>query len=464
MAIKELIYLGTSPDSGTGDSARKGGVKINNLFADIYANLGDNPVGNDPNAPFYGYRRPIREFEQVVGEIHSAGRFVPVSFTNEDDSENAMAAVNFNLEADGWGVEIDGGQRQFVETDTSAAAPNIYRNRRWYFLSRGERVALDLSRIPDGEKVHIVLPLAVAGDQVHIRDTLGTWGNKDINVWTTPYEFRDADQVTEFYDSHRITESEFDSDCVSITQPDGEKFACPYKGQLETVPGVGIPAVPYDHEDSDIESSHIKFASLLNGDVIFTHRGPSRGWVYAQSSVTNVETQIRAVQDNFDVSDWGQIETNIEDSATGIEVEENYYVLPLYDATFGLENSVTGTPIFRVFRRPTSSSSVLNQLNTQLISIANAKGSDLDFRTGTSDADTNARQRWTWAIGRGFDGNGDEIDPSNSISGVRGFQDTNSNDFYTEISVRSIVDTAGNILLISSEPFVGFAQIFVPVT
>ena len=45
MSSKDLINLGTAPDSGTGDTARKGGMKINNLFADIYANYGDNPIG-----------------------------------------------------------------------------------------------------------------------------------------------------------------------------------------------------------------------------------------------------------------------------------------------------------------------------------------------------------------------------------------------------------------------------------
>ena len=459
MAIKELIYLGTSPDSGTGDSARKGGVKINNLFADIYANLGDNPVGNDPNGPFYGYRRPIREFEQVVGEIHGAGRFIPVSFDSDE------TRVVFDSDADGWGVELDGGVRQFVETDPSAAAPDIYRNTEWYFLSRGERVSLDLSNIPAGKVVHVVLPLGVAGDQVHIRDTLGTWGNKDINVWTTPYEFRDSDQVTNFLNSHRITDSEFDSDCVSITQPDGEKFACPYKGQLATGSAHRVPAVPYEHPAGNQLQSQIRFASLLNGDIVFTCRGPSRGWVYAQSSVTNVATQIRAVQDNFDSAEWVVMPQNVLDKDGGIELEAGRsYVLPLYDAGFGLENSVSSTPIVRVFRRPSADSDEFkDNLTDALQTIINDLGTLADFRTGTDDVNTNRRQRWTWIYGRGFNP-ASPFELDQTISGVRGFEDTLANNLYTEVSVRSIVDTEGNILLVSSEPFDGFAQIFVPVT
>ena len=48
MASKDLINLGTTPDSGTGDSARRGGLKINNLFADLYSNFGDSLVGCEP--------------------------------------------------------------------------------------------------------------------------------------------------------------------------------------------------------------------------------------------------------------------------------------------------------------------------------------------------------------------------------------------------------------------------------
>ena len=57
MATKDLINLGISPDSGTGDSARKGGAKVNDLISDVYSKFGDNPIGQDVDKPFYGYRR-----------------------------------------------------------------------------------------------------------------------------------------------------------------------------------------------------------------------------------------------------------------------------------------------------------------------------------------------------------------------------------------------------------------------
>ena len=88
MAARDLINLGIAPDSGTGDSARKGGAKINDLFADIYTNFGDAPINTNNDLPFYGYRRNFGEFEYKVGELHATGKFKPISFrTTALDSE-----------------------------------------------------------------------------------------------------------------------------------------------------------------------------------------------------------------------------------------------------------------------------------------------------------------------------------------------------------------------------------------
>ena len=92
MASKDLINIGSAPDSGTGDTIRKGGLKINNLFADIYQNFGDNPIGNDPKGKNYGYRKVYSEGEYKVGELFGAGKFRRVVF--QADSDNAAKRSN----------------------------------------------------------------------------------------------------------------------------------------------------------------------------------------------------------------------------------------------------------------------------------------------------------------------------------------------------------------------------------
>ena len=89
MATKDLINLGISPDSGTGDSARKGGSKINELFSDVYSKFGDNPIGQDIDKPFYGYRRRFGEFEYRVGELHPAGKYLNISFRTPDSTRDS---------------------------------------------------------------------------------------------------------------------------------------------------------------------------------------------------------------------------------------------------------------------------------------------------------------------------------------------------------------------------------------
>ena len=470
MAIKELIYLGTSPDSGTGDSARRGGEKINSLFADVYANLGDNPVGNDPNGPFYGYRRPIREYEQVVGEIHGAGRFVPVAFDSELDSEsgdvNGIIAFDSEL---GWGIDTD-----FVDSDRaipylhagdSATAPDLYRHRSWYFLSRGEAATLDLSNLYEGHEVHIVLPLATAGDLVTIRDSLGSWGGKTINVWTTPYEFQTKAQILEFLNAHRIDSDQLNSRCVSIRQPDGEIQVCAFKAMRTPVADfndidhlkVNFETVR-DAANNKTRSSLIRFVSAENAEITFTFLGPQTGWVYSQTSLIATSTAVLAKQDFFNTDDWGVLIDNILGDDGTIAVESGYFLMPLYSG-IDLENA-TSTPVFKVFRR--NDGTTLTNLRSALVSIAQGENFD-EFETNPTEI--TRRNRWLWAIGRNLNtaANG-TIDLDRNISGVNGFQDTQVNDFYAEVQVRSIVDTNGNIILVSREPFTGFAQIYIPTT
>lgn len=469
MAIKELIYLGTSPDSGTGDSARRGGEKINSLFADVYANLGDNPVGNDPNGPFYGYRRPIREYEQVVGEIHGAGRFVPVEFDSELDPDSGdVGPVRWDSE---YGFGIDTGWMEpddpdselshpRLETSNTGTAPDIYRHRSWYFLSRGEAATLDLSELFEGHDVHIVLPLATAGDLVTIRDSLGSWGGQIINVWTTPYEFRTKAQILEFLNAHKIDSDQLNSRAVSIRQPDGEVKVCTYKSMRS-------PHSDFDSEtrlrvnfspDSDRTRSQVRFTSAENAEITFSYLGPQSGWVYSQTSLIASATDVLAKQDFFNSGDWSQLGSNIVGSGGEISVEQGYYIIPLYSG-IDLENA-TSTPIAKIFRR--SDGTTLENLRSALVTAAENRSFN-EFETDPTEI--TLRNRYLWAIGRNLSTAADgTIDTTRTINGVNGFQDTQNNNFYTEVQVRSIVDTNGNIILVSREPFTGFAQIYIPTT
>ena len=215
MANKDLINLGISPDSGTGDSARRGGEKVNNLFADVYSQFGDNPVGQDPSGPFYGYRRPFFEYEYKVGELHPAGRFIPIEFK----STNSRQRIYDQL----WGYGHD-STGNLIDSDGDGI-PNIYRDSEWYFLSRGEQIDADFTNVDSDTDIHFVLPIGVPGDQIIIRDGFGTWNNTindkgiHVNFWTTPFEFQTVEQVTEWERNTGVPGTDLDSDVVSIRDP-----------------------------------------------------------------------------------------------------------------------------------------------------------------------------------------------------------------------------------------------------
>lgn len=192
MATRDLINLGIAPDSGTGDSARRGGEKINALFADVYTMLGDAPVGQDATQPFYGYRRPFFEYEYRVGELHQTGRFIPIDFKTTNSFDKIYdSTYGYGYNSNGVLVDSDGD-----------GIPNIYRDSEWYFLSRGEMIDVDLSEIDSDNaspgQVHLVLPIAAPGDRIIVRDGFNTWEGKTINVWSTPFEFTTSAQVDEW--------------------------------------------------------------------------------------------------------------------------------------------------------------------------------------------------------------------------------------------------------------------------
>lgn len=318
MSTKDLINLGVYPDSGTGDSARRGGEKINNLFADIYANFGDNPVGNDNTANWYGVRRQFQEYEFKVGELHSVGKFITAIFKSQ--------ATHKTPGTDGWNLSVD---------STGSGIPDIYEDSEWYFLSRGENLNLDLSRVDTAGHVHLVLPLAVAGDRIIIRDMFGTWGTKKISVWTTPYDFQSIAQVqnwatyteglAELYASRRAyyigTGADLDglmypdSDSVTITDQYGKSYYTPLRdgttdatihaayngsndeGELVVWEAANVKVIPTSIRNKlvnrsikqkfqRVEIRSVDGQSNLSPFVIldseveveFTYQGPHKGW------------------------------------------------------------------------------------------------------------------------------------------------------------------------------------------
>lgn len=271
MSTHDLINIGFYPDSGTGDSARRGGEKINTMFADIYANFGDNPVITDKTDDNYGQRRVFGEYEFKVGELHPAGKFVTIQFATP-------TTKLVKIDSDGAGTAS--GWNDTTDTDNDGI-PDIYDDSEWYFLSRGELLSIDLSSIDSDGVVHFVLPFGVAGDRIVLRDTFNNWSHKKLSFWTTPYDFQNTTQVTNWsknligYPSVSFPDSDF----VSIVNQDLQRFYAPYKSGSSAVSGSynGIhqlfSKVQYDNTDY---SSPCFVKPISNGtEIEFFYRGGS---------------------------------------------------------------------------------------------------------------------------------------------------------------------------------------------
>lgn len=280
MATKDLVNLGIAPDSGTGDSARRGGEKINTLFADIYTHFGDNPVGNDPDSAFYGYRRPFFEYEYKVGELHQTGRSNEVSF----DSDSATPAT-FNTTW-GWGCNSNG---VLVDTD-SDGIPDIYRDNHFYFLSRGEMLDAYINS-STSNAIHLVLPLAVPGDKIVVKDTFNTWPGKTVNIWTTPYEFRSEDQLTEWKVNTGYT-SPPGNESMSITSAANNAVYRANFKRVETSTTYGN----FAYGGSSTGVSPITFVNSSLIELEFVYIGHDYGWVM-RSTYMNQETWSGSVSD-----------------------------------------------------------------------------------------------------------------------------------------------------------------------
>lgn len=278
MSTKNLINLGVYPDSGTGDSARRGGEKINNLFADIYANLGDNPVDNDTTSPTYGSRIRFNEFEFKVGELHPAGKLATVEFKTPTSKSGYISMPDAEL---GW------DDTAISTTLGSAHIPDIYKDSEWYFLSRGEYITADLTEVVSGGMVHFVLPLAVAGDRIVIRDTFSTWKDKTLSVWTTPYDFQNTTQVSNWQkNAEGFEHLQYpDSDSVTITTQTGESYYVPYKsgasGLASTYEGIHQKFRRVDPDGSGISWTRGRSPFYIDDSDIeleFFYQGPDKGW------------------------------------------------------------------------------------------------------------------------------------------------------------------------------------------
>ena len=442
MAVKDLINLGISPDSGTGDSARRGGEKINALLADIYSNFGDNPIGNDPNAAFYGYRRPFYEYEYKVGELHPAGKFTTVRFTPTTGTPYDTTY--------GYGVDNAGA---FVDADGDAI-PDIYRDSEWYFLTRGEAAILDLNDLSDGEAAHIVLPLAKAGDVIKVRDSLNTWNNKYISVWTTPYEFQTATQVTEWKTANPYTTKTYpDSDSITVIKPDGVQLAVPYKRHLSALQGT-YPNLTQSFSTQTLGGnivSPVTFYDKANVELEFTYRGADYGWLVKEKLLFSTFDQIDMLTDSFSFGDWIEwTDAPLVATNGGVgenEIETGQFIMCVAPAFGASRQDITSstTPAIKCFRKikeDDTDTEVKDQLNTFLRA-----------RVTDPATPTDLQNRIEAVLGENALG----------VSNTSGFVQTDSSALHKQITIPSIVDTSGNIILVSSEPFEGFVQLMVPV-
>ena len=324
MSTRNLINLGISPDSGTGDSARKGGEKINTLFSDIYAQFGDYPLINDKSDPYYGLpysADPDKDLQYKVGELHAAGYFIPVSF----------ATTGATL------IDSETGLDDITASGTDGI-PDIYKDSEWYFLSRGERINANLTSVVDGGVAHFVLPLAMPGDKVHIMDGFGSWGDKTISIWTTPYEFNDSDQLSKFVE------------LSGMNVPTAETMSCyslgSYNSEIDKSSEPFLTA--YKKVDATFGNS-VRFSSTnVNGNVVsnvnlspetgdseryellFTFTGDS-GWIVKETKMfsADVDKQLKTLEEatqqglNVFVEDINHLTNDSELHFTNINIYDN---------------------------------------------------------------------------------------------------------------------------------------------
>jgi hypothetical protein len=450
MGTRDLINLGLSPDSGTGDSARKGGAKINDLFADVYQNFGDNPIGTDNSQPFYGYRRNFGEFEYRVGELHGTGKFQRVGFrTTGIDSDTAGSGTRF--------FDSETGYKIFSDSDGDGI-PDLYLDSEMYFLSRGEQIDVDLSGIENARRVNLVLPLAEIGDIVRIRESRESFSaGKEINMWTTPFKFSDSDQRVEWSQATSGNGTTYpNSNHTKLRDYNGSFQNCAAKSVADSEGFLNYNiAFGGSIASGGYASSPVKLRT--NSTVYeFVYCGHDIGWVFNTSEVrTSTSTTTVSYQDAWDSEQWHQLTTAITvDGST--EVANGYYVLPLTRGTSGSQRdfeSVTKLMNFKVYKRSYQTDNktaveteFLDVIRTQLYNAIDAE----------SDSETDKAVRFKTVWGSQGEAAGSNT-AGYSGNSYAGFADVD--DMYKEITVSNIVDDSGNIIIFSEKPFIGSAVI-----
>ena len=455
MAARDLINLGIAPDSGTGDSARKGGAKINDLFADIYTNFGDAPINTDNDKPYYGYRRTFGEFEYKVGELHATGKFKPISFrTTGLDSE---ASGYFDSDF-GWSIRAD------VDSDGIA---DLYLDSEFYFLSRGEMIDIDVSGVDNNGVINLVLPLAARGDVVKIRECRGSLNNgKSINVFTTPLEFKDSDQYVEWLSKNN-----------EATPPIDHTYI---RNSTGTFVGASVRKVEYDSEAADFHKRSLGYGigfggvvssntptksniNLTSANVVyeFVYAGNDVGWIYNTTNTLYVAPSTDDFfvhTDSWDSDQWHKLSTNLTIDGTEV-VPTGYFMLPITKGTTGSDRaftSITKIMDVKVYKNAIQkgdnnaiNTEFLETLRTQIYNAIDSESTD-----GTTDSDKVARFKTVWGTqgaASGSNTNGYGAD------GYSGFVNTQS--MYQPVSVTTFVDASGNTLIFSDTKFAGTAVI-----
>ena len=469
MSSKDLINLGTAPDSGTGDTARKGGMKINNLFADIYANYGDNPIGNDPDGKNYGYRKAYSEGEYKVGELHPATKFKRVSFKQDSDgaTERADGSYDFFHNGEGYFVKDSDG---VIYSPSSSTIPSIYLSKEWYFMSRGEQITPDLTQL-DSDYFHIVLPLAKAGDRVIIRDSLGHISESTpMSLWATPYEWNSVSQINEWITNTPEAGLAADSDSFPsvnhsrITVPGAASGtnASLRQTQITNSDIVGITGyekIPFAGTTgyrSNIPVSPITF-NTKHIEVECTYLGANTGWVYKQTTITDSgDTNIKQTHDKFHSRDWFQwnkADLNESDSV----ILQNQYLLPIMSSNGQRITLTDGAPVFKVFQEIGYDSDEFGNKLQDFFSgyVTNnnenitGDGDDNVVTVNVGDSDTIMARKYRRA----------QIAASNETYPVGVSQSIGN--WYNEINIPSIVTKDGILILISNYPFSGRIELFV---
>ena len=125
-------------------------------------------------------------------------------------------------------------------------------------------------------------------------------------------------------------------------------------------------------------------------------------------------------------------------------------------------DDATSQPVYQVYRRMTSSiydSEAINQINTFLYDYINTEQE--------TSANRDKFKRLKAVFGRDSDGafaNSPDLDSDGLGRPLlfNGFADATPNHVFKQVTVNSIADTTGNILLITDEPFPGMVQVLVP--